>query len=278
LNISPQNIGVEIESLNKLLSLRSEIRSEPISSLEAITSLKFENVSYYSSEGNLEAINFEVKTGEKLGILTLDSISSNLLFELLTKLIRPKEGNITINNCDINKLNTFYLRDIVTAIPQERYLFNDTIANNITYPLEFDEYKYNDALNRSGLKDILNEYEDRDQTILKEDDPKTREMIELITLANAFYKDSKIFVLNDATSGLDARSEDAILKEIFKLKNKMIILMSNKTYNVVNCDKILIIENEQVLEYGKVSELLQDRNSAFSKLIKKVKVGKIKVS
>jgi ABC-type multidrug transport system fused ATPase/permease subunit len=103
-------------------------------------------------------------------------------------------------------------------------------------------------------------------------------MIELITLANAFYKDSKIFVLNDATSGLDARSEDAILKEIFKLKNKMIILMSNKTYNVVNCDKILIIENEQVLEYGKVSELLQDRNSAFSKLIKKVKVGKIKVS
>jgi ABC-type multidrug transport system fused ATPase/permease subunit len=144
--------------------------------------------------------------------------------------------------------------------------------------LEFDEYKYNDALNRSGLKDILNEYEDRDQTILKEDDPKTREMIELITLANAFYKDSKIFVLNDATSGLDARSEDAILKEIFKLKNKMIILMSNKTYNVVNCDKILIIENEQVLEYGKVSELLQDRNSAFSKLIKKVKVGKIKVS
>jgi ABC-type multidrug transport system fused ATPase/permease subunit len=278
-NISTKNISEELKSLDTLLNLRSEIRAEPISSLEAVTTLKFENVSYFSPKGNLEAINFELKSGEKLGILSLDGYSSTIIFNLLTKLIRPRDGSITINNCDISKLNTFYLRELITAIPQERSLFEDTIANNISYPLEFDEYKYNDALNRSGLKDILSEYEDKDQTVLNHDDPKAREMVELITLANAFYKDSKIFVLNEATSGLDVRSEEAVMKEIFRLKNKMIIIMSNKTYNIVNCDKVLILDNDQVLEYGRVDELLHDRNSALSKLIKKVKVGKnVKVS
>lgn len=278
-NISAKNIAIELKDIDSLISLRSEIRAEPINSLEAVNTLKFENVSYFSPKGNLESLNFQLKSGEKLGILSLDGQSSDIIFNLLTKIIRPRDGSITINNCDISKLSTFYLRELITAIPQERSLFNDTIANNISYPLDFDEYKYNDALNRSGLKDILNEYENKDQTILDPNDPRAQEMVELINLANAFYKDSKIFVLNDATSGLDVRNEEAVMKEIFKLKNKMIIIMSNKTYNIINCDKVLILDNDQVVEYGRVDELLHDHNSNLSKLVKKVKVGKnVKVS
>ncbi len=269
-----KHIAFELSSIEELLSLRSEIRAEPINSLEAVNSLKFENVSYYGFSGNLESLNFEIKSGEKLGIIALDDYSSDLIFSLMTKIIRPKEGHISINNCDINKLNTFYLRDIVTGIPQKKSLFEDTIENNISYPLAFDEYKYNDALNRSGLKDYLNNFDNKDQTVINDDLELTEEMVHRITFANAFYRDSKIFVLNEATDGFDVRSEEAILKEIFKLKNKMIILMSNKTYNIVNCDKVLIIENERVLEYGNVSELLKDRNSVLSKLVKKVKVIK----
>jgi ABC-type multidrug transport system fused ATPase/permease subunit len=267
-------ITSEMASLEELLSLRSEIRAEPINSLEAINSLKFENVSYYSERGNLESLNFEVKTGEKLGVIALDDYSSDLIFGLITKIIRPKEGNISINNCDINKLNTFYLRDIVTGIPNEKTLFEDTIANNISYPLEFDEYKYNDALNRSGLKDFLSELESKDQTLLDEEFELNDELMQRISFANAFYKDSKIIVMNEATAGMNVKSEEALLKEIFKLKNKIIVLMSNKTYQIINCDKVLIIENERVLEYGAVSELLQDRSSVLSKMVKKVKANR----
>jgi ABC-type multidrug transport system fused ATPase/permease subunit len=273
-NIGFKNITAEMASLEELLSLRSEIRSEPINSLEAIKSLKFENVSYYSERGNLESLNFEVKSGEKLGVIALDDYSSDLIFALITKIIRPKDGHISINNCDINKLNTFYLRDIVTGIPQEKTLFEDTIANNISYPLEFDEYKYNDALNRSGLKDFLSELENKDQTLLDKDFDLSDELMQRISFANAFYKDSKIIVMNEATAGMNVKSEEALLKEIFKLKNKIIILMSNKTYNIVNCDKVLIIENERVLEYGLVNELLQDRSSVLSKMVKKVKANR----
>ena len=92
-----------------------------------------------------------------------------------------------------------------------------------------------------------------------------------ITLANAFYKDSKIFVFNEATSALAVREEDAIMNEIFKLKNKLVVIMTDKIYYIAKCDKILILENDQVVEYGKTAELLQDRGSLLSRLIKKVR-------
>jgi ATP-binding cassette subfamily C protein len=100
-----------------------------------------------------------------------------------------------------------------------------------------------------------------------------------LVLANAFYKDSKIFVLNNATSNLDVRSEEAVMKEVYKLKNKIAIIMSDKVYNVLNCDKVLILMGGQVLEYGKLQDLLQNKDSEFNKMIKKVKTTRsVKVS
>jgi len=278
-NIGFGNIKAEMESLEEVLTLRSEIRAEPINSLEAVTNLKFENVSYHGELGSIESLNFEVKTGEKLGIVSLDGSASDVIFALLTKTVRPREGHITINNCDINKINTFYLRDIVTGIAAEKTLFKDTIANNITYPFEFDEYKYNDALNRSGLKDFLNGLEDKDQTLLDENFPLSKEIVNRISFANAFYRDAKILVLNEATSGLDVKNEEELLEEVFKLKSKIIILMTDKTYQIVRCDKVLILENDNVLEYGAVGELLKDRDSVLARMMKKTKASRgVKVS
>lgn len=87
-------IRQEMASLEEVLSLRSEIRAEPIKSLEAVTNLRFENVSHRGGDGAIEALNFEVKTGEKLGVISLDDYSSDLLFSLLTKIVRPGKGRL----------------------------------------------------------------------------------------------------------------------------------------------------------------------------------------
>ena len=121
--------------------------------------------------------------------------------------------------------------------------------------------------------------ENKDQTLLDEEFPLSEELVHRISFANLFYKDSKIIVLNHATAGLDVKSEEELLKEVFKLKNKIIILMTDKIYQITNCDKVLILENENVLEYGAVGELLKDRNSVLAKLTKKAKASKgVKVS
>ena len=266
--ISPSNIKNELEAINKILALRSEIKAEPITNLEEIHTLRFENVTYYSGEDRIENVNFDLKRGEKLGIFSIEGSGHNLIFDLFTKMLRPRDGLISINNCDINKINTLYLRDLITAVPQDDNLFSNTIIHNITYPLPFDEYKYNDALHKSGLKEIVAKFENKDQSLI---DDFSDELMQRITLANAFYKDSKIFVFNEATSALKTRDENAIMSEIFKLKNKLVVIMTEKIYYIAKCDKILILENDQVVEYGKTDELLQDRGSLFSKLIRKVK-------
>lgn len=280
--LSSNCISQELIGIERFINVRSEIKNEPITSLEEVHSLKFKDIVYISNDDtthNLIDLSFEIKRGEKLGILSLEGYAKDTIFDLMTKIIRPKNGQISINNCDINRMDTFYLRSLVTAIPEDDKLFNDTIANNITYPLQFDEYQYNDALNRSGLKDLINKFSNKDQYVINENDPElTDDIKQRIVLANAFYKDSKIFILNDATSSMDPKSEDEIMREIYNLKNKIIIIMSEHSYNLLNCDKIIILENSNVLEYGVVSELLQDRNSLLYKQIKKGKIAKSRVS
>lgn len=270
-NIMPSFIENELASLEEIITIKSELKAEPINSLDEIHSFKFQDVVYSTRKAKINAVNFELKPGEKLGILTLEEDNDKIIFELLTKLARPKEGVISINNCDYNKINTLYLRSLITAIPDERNLFNDTIAKNIIYPLPFDEYKYNDALNKSGLKNMISVYPDKDQTIINEENPLDAEMVHRIIFANAFYKDSKIIVLNETNSKLNPRSEEALMQEVFELKNKITIVITDKNYSVINCNKVLILGKDEVVEYGKVDELLNDKNSTLYKLIKKVK-------
>ncbi len=260
------------QKLDKIFSIRQESRSESVPSLEEVHSLKFNAVSFdyasYGLEGKikLEGIDFEIKKGEKLGILGLSGSGKTTIADLISKIIRPKQGNVLINNCDINKLNTYYLRDIVTYVPQDFQLFDGTIEENIIYPLVLDEYKYNDALNKCRLKDLFFSLPNRDESHIK-DVKLTPSEIQKISLANAFYKDSPIIILDDATSKLDSTSETEILNEFYKLKNKITIVITNRIYNLAKCDKVMIINDGKVVEYGKREELLSNTKSSFSRMM-----------
>jgi len=262
----------ECLKLDKILTLKAERRLENISSLEEIHSLKLSNVSFdyntydISDKVILDKINFEIKKGEKLGIIGLPGSGKTTIADLITKVIRPKVGSVLINNCDINKLNTQYLRNIVTYVPEEYHLLNTTIEENVTYPLSLDEYKYNDALNKCKLKDLIFSLPQRDETNARLANLSAAD-IQKISLANAFYKESSIIILDDATSKLDSVTEEAIMNEFYKLKNKISIVITSRINTVIKCDKILIISNGRVVEYGMVEELLSRRNSTFAKMV-----------
>lgn len=280
--VFPQNVEKEIEALDEIFNLRPENRAESIQQLDEIYSIKFKDVAFdYEKNGkfNLENINFEIKKGEKLGILGLSNSGKTTVADLLTKIIRPKQGSILINNCDLNKINSYYLRELIAVVPQEFKLIRGTIENNITYPLPFDEYKYNDALNKCRLKQVLANIDKRDQAMVSDDtDILTVAEKQKIALANAFYKDAKIFLLDEATSKLDQTSENEIMNEIYKLKNKVIIVISNRIYNLSKCDKILILNNGRIVEYGKTSELLADSHTTFARMMDEYEQTKIRVS
>ncbi len=267
--LDKQSISAAYKQVNEILDMRPESRSENINSLDEIHTLSFNNVSFeYSAESaaGVEKINFELKKGEKLGILGYAKSGKTTIVDMISKIIRPRYGNILINNCDINKINTSYLRNIIAYVPQNFSLFDGTIEQNIVYPMDLDEYRYNDALNKCKLKTLLQNLPKRDQENVK--DVKLSQVdVERIGLAYALYKDSPIIILDEATSKLDQVSEVEIMNEFYKLKNKMMIVVSNRISTLSKCDKIMILNEGKIVEYGKVDDLVNDKRSAYSRYL-----------
>lgn len=266
------------EEINSVLSIRQENRVVTVKELSEIYSLQFDDVSFEyaaDAEFKLEHISFEVRKGESLGILGLANSGKSTIVDLATKIIRPKQGKILINNCDINKVDTYYLRDQIASVPQDAKLYHGTIEHNVIYPMEIDEYRYNDALNKCHLKPLINGLPKHDQTIIEEGtDLLTAIEKQRIILANAFYKDAKIYLLDDAIGKFDATSEKEMMDEIIKLKNKITVIVSNRINSLVKCSKILILNGGKVVEYGETEKLMNDEKSAFARMVKEAKISR----
>ena len=187
---------------------------------------------------------------------------------MLIKLAKPKNGEISINNCDISKINTGYLRNIITSVYSRGPVIDSSICDNVIYPLEFNEYKYNDALNRSGIKDIVNTLPEKEKTNIY-DERVSDDLLQRIVFANSFFKDSKIYLLKDATEQMETTSEVEMLNEVSKLKNKIVITITDRVYCLNKYDKVLILQEGEVLEYGTYDELMQNKTSTLYKLTRK---------
>ena len=277
LKLKSSYIEVQLKDIEKIIDLRSELRSEPVNSFDELHTVKFKDVTIIEKKQEvINKISFELKKGEKLGIYCVDKKVKGLLFDLITRLHRPDEGSISINNCDLSKISPEYLRSLIATIHHDSKVFSDTIINNICYPSNFDEYKYNDALYRSGLKNSVESLENKEQTLISKYD--NNEFNRRVVYANAFYKDAKIYMINESSEGLDVALETAMINEVYKLKNKIVIIETDKPYLLNKCDKILIIEDGNPIEFGRYDELIKTKTSKFYKLIKSIGSKKSKIS
>jgi len=265
----------QINELTDVCKIKTERKSETVDTLEEIKSIKFKGVSY-TSENNEYIVNnitFDVKRGEKLGILSFEEETNDAIFDLITKLTKPRSGQILFNDCDINKVNTKYIRSIIASIFERDPIVNDSICENIIYPLDFDDYKYNDALYKSGLKDIVNKYSESDDTNIFSNEIE-KEVLQRVLFANAFFKDSKIYLIKD-WNGISPSLEAELLEEVLKLKNKIIITITSKAYQLNKYDKILVVKNGEVVEFGSYDELVNNKSSYFYKMVRKPSSSKI---
>lgn len=275
--VSLSNIDKQNNELNVLYSIHSESKTEPIANLDDVKSLEFKNVCCADSSKKevVSNISLKVEKNEKLAILCNSKEAKDAIYFAINKLNKVSNGIIEINGCDINKIRTPYLRALITSLDYDTNIFNKTIQENIIFPNELDEYKYNDALNKTGLKELISYLPNGDKTIvddyLKENH---KDIIDRIIFANAIYKDSKIYLLNDVSMNLDFDTEKFLFDKLNNLKNKMIINITDKVYLLSNYDKILIIDEGKLVEYGKYDDLMYDKSSELYKRVKSVKIKK----
>lgn len=244
--------------------------------LELAPKIEFENVtfSYPRSEKKvLQNFNLRINPGEKVAIVGHNGAGKTTLIKLLTRLYRPQEGKVEINDTNVNDLviDDFYKNLGVLFQDYNTYEYLSVRENVMLGRTDesTDDAAIWNALEYADAKEFVEEYPNGLDTMLSEKfeggiRPSTGQW-QKIALARFFYRDSKILILDEPTASIDAVAEANIFDRIYQfIENKTVIIVSHRFSTVRNADRIIVFENGQVIEEGSHEELLA-KKGAYAK-------------
>jgi len=230
-------------------------------------SINFDNVNfnYQSNENNevLKNINIKIKGGKMTALVGHSGSGKSTLLNLIPRIYDPISGQILIDGQIIKDLNLASLRKEISIVDQNTTLFDDSVFNNIKYakPNASNEEVYR-AAEMSMCIDFINNLEKKFETIIGENGVKlSGGEKQRLSIARAFLKNSKIILLDEATSSLDSETEEKIQKALDKLtSNKTTIVIAHRLSTILNSDTIYVLDKGSVVAQGKHDELLNSSN------------------
>lgn len=208
----------------------------------------------------LENININIKKGESLGIIGVIGSGKTTLMNLLLKLYDVERGKIFIDEKDINDIKVKTIRDNICYITQDNFLFSATLKENIN--LFKDEYKDEDieeSTKQAMIYDEISSMEEGINTVIGEKGiDLSGGQKQRVVISRAFLNNSNIIIFDDTFSALDNRTEQHVLNNIKELtKNKTCIIVSNRISDIKDCDKIIVLEQGEIVEQGTHQTLLK---------------------
>ncbi len=245
------------ESLNEaanILILQTDTKKKVRKKLNFKKSLEIKNLnfSYEKREKIFDNINLKILPKTITGIFGKSGIGKTTLFEVLMLLLQPNNGKILIDDIEINKDSIDNWHSMIAHVPQNVFIYDDTIKNNIiNYSMDgyIDDKKYQDVIIQSELLEFIENLPDKDLTIVGERGAKiSGGQKQRIGIARALYKDAHIFFFDEITSSLDQETEKNIIQSIKKINElgKTILMISHKLSVLDICDNIYEFENKKL--------------------------------
>jgi subfamily B ATP-binding cassette protein MsbA len=275
INIGLQEGITAAKRIYELIDQKNEIyHDEKAPSLKLKNaSIEFKNISFTYPDGThaLKNLSAKIEGGTKVGLVGVSGSGKTTFLNLIPRFFHLKNGSILIDNQNINDINLNSLRKEISLVSQDVILFDDTIRANILYGNAFAS---NEEIIKScefaAARDFVEKLPNKYETIIGENGTKlSGGQKQRLSIARAILKNSSIILLDEATSSLDSESESVIQKAIENLtKNKTTIIIAHRLSTVMNCDKILVFENGQVIGEGK-HEFLVNNSSTYKKLYEK---------
>lgn len=231
--------------------------------------IRIENLSFNYPENIdqvLNNISLEIKEEETLGIIGTIGSGKTTLMNLLLRLYHIPDGKIFINNIDINKINLETLRNSISYITQDNFLFSCTIKDNISlFKENFNDYEIEESTKQSMISDDINSMKNGIYTIIGERGiDLSGGQKQRVVISRAFLNKSNILIFDDTFSALDNKTEKSVLQNIKKLvKNKTCIIISNRISDVKDSDKIIVLDAGSIVEHGTHQELLKNKGLYF---------------
>ena len=223
--------------------------------------ITFENVSfgYAPNEKIIKDLSFTVKKGEKIAIVGETGAGKTTIVKLLMRFYDIDKGSIKIDGVDIDEYDKDSLRSLVGMVLQDSWLFSDTIANNIRYGnLKASDEEVVEAAKQVYADNFIKQLPDGYESVLNEDtDNISHGQKQLLTIARTILSSKEILILDEATSSVDTRTEKLIQKAMDRLmENRTSFIIAHILSTIKNADRILVLENGEIIESGTHDELL----------------------
>ena len=274
------NVGIQegitaAKRIYEIIDQKNEIYNDenaPSLKLKNAT-LEFKNISFTYPDGThaLKNLSAKIEGGRKVGLVGISGSGKTTFLNLIPRFFNLEHGTILIDDQNINTINLNSLRKEISIVSQDVILFDDTIRSNILYGnASASDDEIINACKFAAAQDFIEKLPNKYETIIGENGIKlSGGQKQRLSIARAILKDSPIILLDEATSSLDSESEAVIQKAIENLtKNKTTIIIAHRLSTIMNCDKILVFDNGQIVDEGS-HEFLVKNSSIYKNLYEK---------
>lgn len=248
--------------INEFLSVEPAIENLVETSTPIAGNIEFNNLSFtYPDTGitALKNVSFTVKPGETLAIVGNTGSGKSTILELIGRLYDVEEGMLTVDDIPIRKVNLYDLRNSIGYVPQDAFLFSDSLRNNIRFGKEnaSDEEVVAAAKNAAVHDNIMDFSKNYDTVLGERGISLSGGQKQRVSIARAIIKDPKILLFDDCLSAVDTETEEEILQNLHRISSdKTTLLVSHRISSVKNATKIIVLEDGEIIQQGTHNQLL----------------------
>jgi ATP-binding cassette subfamily B protein len=251
--------------INEFLATPSKIKNPTTKQFDLKGNIKFNDVTFTYPESGITAIkdiSFEIKEGETFAIVGKTGSGKSTIINLILRNYDVTSGEVLIDGHNIDSVNLNQLRENIGFVPQEVFLFSDTIENNIAFGYKNglpDESVIHEAAKNAAIYNNIIAFPNQFKTKLGERGiTLSGGQKQRVSIARAIIKAPKILIFDDCLSAVDTETEDIILNNLERvMQNKTSLIISHRVSSVKNADKILVIDNGKIIEEGTHQSLIE---------------------
>lgn len=230
---------------------------------EKIENIEFRNVSFQYGMRTpiLKNISFDIKAGESVGIIGHSGCGKTTLIKLILNFYEASEGEIYINELNINQITTSSLRKKMAYVSQDDFWFQDTIFNNLTIGDKNANREFvNEVLETVQIKDYIDNKLQGLNTMLEEGASNlSTGQKQRLSIAKALITKPDVLILDESTSNLDAKTEELIIESLAHEKDKIKIVIAHRLNTLAKCNKIICIKDGMIEEAGTPQQLMENK-------------------
>lgn len=276
-----QRAAPSMDRLMKIRNIEPDIKDNDntdnnVKNADVLGTVEFKNVSFKYPESEnyvLKNINLKINKGSSLGIIGHTGCGKSTLINLIPRIYDTTEGSILLDGKEIKEIPLEVLRTSVGTVPQESFLFSDSIENNVGYSADtIDEENLIRSSQLAGLYKDVNFFPEKFKTVVGERGVTlSGGQKQRTSIARAIYKTPKVLILDDSLSAVDTNTEEEILQGLKEvMKDRTTIIISHRISTLKNLDNIIVLDNAQIKEQGTHEELLAQNGIYYNIHIKQL--------